>query len=55
MTDETDPAPPVDGAAEPTNAAAPPPLPSVTGAQVTAMWAKFGAVGQLIVGAAPSP
>ena len=50
MTDETDPAPPADGAAKPTNAAAPPPLPSVSGAQVAAMWSKFGPVGQLVVG-----
>jgi hypothetical protein len=52
MTDETDPAPPVDGAAEPTTPAAstPPPLPSVTSAQVAAMWSKLGPAGQLIVG-----
>jgi hypothetical protein len=52
MTDETDPAPPADGAAEPTNAApsTAPVLPSVSSAQLLAIWSKFGPVGQLIFG-----
>ena len=52
MTDETDPTPPADGSTEPTQAAAPtpPPLPSVSSAQVAAMWSKFGPAGQLIFG-----
>ena len=52
MTDETDPTPPADGSTEPTQAAAPAPspLPSVSSAQVAAMWSKFGPAGQLIFG-----
>jgi hypothetical protein len=52
MTDETDPTPPADGSTEPTQAAAstPSPLPSVSSAQVAAMWSKFGPAGQLIFG-----